>query len=181
MNISKPPVITIDSGSTTPTTAAVIIPVLNRNTVTTYTPQNVKSFGTSYGSGGINTFTADVVVDDRTFASVSDVTDFTFFGSKGTKFLESTSFSADASSIVQQGDLIQFSDDDNNVIRAVVQYATIQKGSSKTRIYIDETLYDNVSSTSVVLLRPQVKNPNSGTLLFPTGSNQITKNFCWFR
>ena len=175
IEFSKPPVITIDSGSTTPTTAAVIIPVLNRNTVTTYTPQNVKSFGTSYGSGGINTFTADVVVDDRTFASVSDVTDFTFFGSKGTKFLESTSFSADASSIVQQGDLIQFSDDDNNVIRAVVQYATIQKGSSKTRIYIDETLYDDVSSTSVVLLRPQIKNPNSGTLLFPTGSKQVQK------
>ncbi len=175
IEFSKPPVISIDSGSTTPTTTAVIIPVLNRNTVTTYTPQNVKSFGTSYGSGGINSFTADVVVDDRSFASVSDVTDFTFFGSKGTKFLESTSFSADASSIVQQGDLIQFSDDDNNVIRAVVQYATIQKGSSKTRIYIDETLYADVSNTSVVLLRPQIKNPNSGTLLFPTGSKQVQK------
>ena len=148
---SKPPVVTINSGST-PTTAAVIIPVLNRNTVTTYTPQNVKSFGASYGSGGVNVFTADTVVDDRDFASVTSVTDFTFFGSKGTKFIESTSFSADASSIVQQGDLIQFSDASNNVIRAIVQYATIQKGSAKTRIYIDETLYDDVTNTSVCLL-----------------------------
>ena len=172
---SKPPVVTINSGDNVPTTNAVIVPVLNRNTVTTYTPQNVKSFGSSYGSGNVNQFTADSVVDDRDFANVTSVTDFTFFGSKGTKFLESTSFSADASSIVQQGDLIQFSDASNNVIRAIVQYATIQKGSAKTRIYIDETLYDDVTSTSVVLLRPRIKNPNSGTLLFPTGSKQVQK------
>ncbi len=58
---SRPPVVTIDAGEATPTTAAVIIPVLNRNTVITYTPQNVKSIGASYGSGGTNTFTADVL------------------------------------------------------------------------------------------------------------------------
>jgi len=170
---SRPPVVSIDAGEATPTTAAVIIPVLNRNTVITYTPQNVKSIGTSYGSGGANTFTADVLVDDRNYADLYDVTDFTFFGKKGTKFLESTSFSADASSVVQQGDLIQFSDDSNNVIRAVVQYATIQKGSSKTRIYLDETLYDDVASTSVVRFRPVIQNANSGTLLFPTGSRSV--------
>ena len=170
---ARPPVVSVDAGETTPTTVAVIIPVLNRNTVTTYTPQNVKSLGCSYGSGGANTFTADVLVDDREYADLYDVTDFTFFGAKGTKYLESTSFSADASSIVQQGDLIQFSDNSNNVIRAIVQYATIQKGSSKSRIYIDETLYDDVSGTSVVRLRPRVQNPNAGTLLFPTGSKSV--------
>ena len=170
---ARPPVATIDSGDTTPTTSAVIIPVLNKNTVTTYTPQNVKSLGCSYGSGNANKFTADILVDDRTYADLYNVTDFTFFGKKGSKFLESTSFSADASSIVQQGDLIQFADDSNNVIRAVVQYATIQKGSAKSRIYIDETLYDDVTSTSVVRLRPRVQNSNSGTLLFPTGSKSV--------
>ena len=36
-------------------------------------------------------------------------------------------------------------------------------------------MYDDVTSTSVVLLRPRVQNPNSGTLLFPTGSKQIQK------
>ena len=170
---ARPPVVSIDSGDTTPTTSAVIIPVLNKNTVITYTPQNVKSLGCAYGSGNVNKFTADVLVDDREYADLYDVTDFTFFGKKGTKYLESTSFSADASSIVQQGDLIQFSDDSNNVIRAVVQYATIQKGSAKSRIYIDETLFDDVSGTSVVRLRPRVQNSNSGTLLFPTGSKSI--------
>jgi len=172
---TKPPVVTVNSGETVPTTGVVIIPVLNKNTVITYTPQNVKAFGASYGSGGANNFTADVVVDDRTYSNISSVTDFTFFGSKGTKFLESTSFSADASTVVQQGDLIQFSDASNNVIRAIVQYATVQKGSSKTRIYIDETLYDDVTNTSVVLLRPRIQNPNSGSLLFPTGSKQVQK------
>lgn len=175
LEYSKPPIVTVNSGDATPTTVSVIIPVLNKNTVITYTPQNVKSFGCSYGSGNVNSFTADVVVDDREYANISSVTGFTFFGSKGTKFLESTSFSADASTIVQQGDLIQFSDVSNNVIRAVVQYATEQKGSSKSRIYIDETLYEDVSSTSVVLLRPQIQNSNSGTLLFPTGSNQVKR------
>ena len=175
LEYTKPPVVAFDTGVSQPALAAGVTPVLHRNTVTTYTPQNVKSFGCGYGSDGTNYFTADAVVDDRDLATVQSVTDFTFFGTKGTKFLESTSFSADASSIVQQGDLIQFSDASNNVIRAIVQYATTQKGSSKTRIYIDETLYDDVTSTSVVLLRPRVQNPNSGTLLFPTGSKQIQK------
>jgi len=172
---SRPPVVTIDSGSTTPTDRAAVVPVLHKNTVITYTPQNVKSLGSAYGSGNENKFTSDIVVDDRSFAEITPVTDFTFFGSKGSKFLESTSFSADASSSLQQGDLVQFSDASNNTIRAIVQYATIQQGSAKTRIYLDETLYDDVTSTTVVRLRPKVSNSNSGTLLFPTGSKQVSQ------
>jgi len=172
---SRPPVVTIDSGSTTPTDRAAVVPVLHKNTVITYTPQNVKSLGCSYGSGNANKFTSDIVIDDRSFAEITPVTDFTFFGSKGSKFLESTSFSADASSVLQQGDLVQFSDASNNTIRAIVQYATIQQGSAKTRIYLDETLYDDVTSTTVVRLRPKVSNSNSGTLLFPTGSKQVSQ------
>ena len=172
---SRPPVVTIDSGSTTPTDRAAVVPVLHKNTVITYTPQNVKSLGCGYGSGNENKFTSDIVIDDRSFAEITPVTDFTFFGSKGSKFLESTSFSADASSVLQQGDLVQFSDASNNTIRAIVQYATIQQGSAKTRIYLDETLYDDVTSTTVVRLRPKVSNSNSGTLLFPTGSKQVSQ------
>ena len=172
---ARPPVVTVDAGTTIPTEAAAVVPVLNKNTVTTYTPQNVKSFGSTYGSGGENKFTSDVVIDDRAYADISPVTDFTFFGSKGSKFLESTSFSADASSVVQQGDLVQFSDASNNTIRAIVQYATVQQGSAKTRIYLDETLYDDVTSTTVVRLRPKVANSNAGTLLFPTGSKQVSQ------
>ena len=55
---------------------------------------------------------------------------------KGFNFIESTSFSADASELVSQGDVIQFSDEDNNTVKATVQYATDQEGTAKTRIYL---------------------------------------------
>ena len=172
---SQPPAVTVlqAEGVAQPQTAAAIVPVLVRNAVTTYTPQNVKSIGCQYGSGNANTFTADLVVDSQTYSEIKSVTDFTFFGSKGYKFIESTSFSADASGVLQQGDLIQFSDVDNNLVRAVVQYATEQSGPSKTRVYLDIALPGDVTNTSIVRLRPKVQNPNAGTLVFPTGSKQV--------
>ena len=174
---AQPPVIVAKnpSGAGNPSTAANILPVLNRNAVTTYTPQNVKSVGCSYGSGNANTFSADIVVDSQDFSEIKSVTDFTFFGSKGYNFVESTSFSADAAPLLQQGDLVQFSDSANNLVRAVVQYATKQEGSAKTRIYLDIALPGDVTNTSIVRLRPKVNNSNSGTLLFPTGSKQVEK------
>ena len=146
-----------------------------RNTVSTYTPQNVKSIGCSYGSGNANNFSADVVVNSQTDAEIKSVTSFTFFGTKGNTFVESTSFSADASILLQQGDLIQFSDDSNNLVRGIVQYATKQEGSSKSRIYLDTALPGDVTNTSIVRLRPKVENTNSGTLLYSTGSKQVSK------
>ena len=90
-------------------------------------------------------------------------------------FVESTSFSANAAGILLPGDLIQFSDDDNNLVRSVVEYATVAQGSSKTRIYLDNALPGNVTNTSIVRLRPKSDNTTSGTLLFPTGSKQVEK------
>ena len=174
---SQPPAVSIKQpdGSANPSISAVILPVLTRNSVTTYTPQNVKSVTAQYGSGNANIFTADLVTDDQAYAEIKSVTDFTFFGSKGYNFIESTSFSADASILLQQGDVIQFSDENNTLIRAVVQYATQRQGSSKSRVYMDTVLPGNVTNTSIVRLRPRVENANLGTLLFPTGSNQIKK------
>ena len=172
LEFSQPPEIII-TGTTDTAGAASVRAVLVRNAVTTYTPQNVKSIGGSYGSGGSNKFSADLVVDNQSYSNISAVTDYTFFGKKGTMFVESTSFSADASSILQQGDLIQFSDQDNNLVRTIVQYATKPSGSSKTRIYLDTALPGDVTNTSIVRLRPRPENTNSGTLLFPTGSKQI--------
>ncbi len=174
---AQPPAVTVKQpdGSANPGSAAAVVPVLFRNTVTTYTPQNVKSIGCQYGSGNSNTFSADVVVDSQTDAEIKAVTNYTFFGSQGVNFIESTSFSADASVLLQQGDLVQFSDDDNNLVRAVVQYATKQEGSSKTRVYLDTVLPGDVTNTSIVRLRPKVSNTNSGTLLFPTGSKQVSQ------
>ena len=66
---SRPPIIDViqGSGGGTPT-SAVITPVLVRNSVTTYTPQNVKSFFCEYGSGNANVFTSDVEVNKERFA-----------------------------------------------------------------------------------------------------------------
>ena len=175
LEYSQPPSVTVlnPSGSADPTSAAAIIPILFRNTVTTYNPQNVKSVSCQYGSGNANVFTADVVVDDQAFSEIKSVTEFTFFGSQGYKFIESTSFNADATTLLQQGDIVQFSDVDNNLVRATVQYATQREGIYKTRVYLDTALPGDVTNTSIVRLRPRVQNSNSGSLVFPTGSKQI--------
>ena len=174
---SQPPSITVKNpdAAGAPNAAASVVPCLFRNTVTTYTPQNVKSVGCQYGAGNENVFTADVVVDSQKFSEIKSVTDFTFFGSQGSNFIESTSFSANASTVVQQGDLVQFSDDDNNLVRAIVQYATIQQGVYKSRIYLDTALPGVVTNQSIVRLRPKVDNSTSGTLLYTTGSKQVSQ------
>ena len=172
---AQPPSITVKQpdGSGNPSIGAVILPILVRNSVTTYTPQNVKSIASEYGSGGVNKFSADVVVDDAAYAEIKSVTDFTFFGTKGYNFIESTSFNADASILLQQGDIVQFSDVDNNLVRAIVQFATVKQGVFKTRVYLDTMLPGDVVNTSIVRLRPRVESANQGTLVYPTGSSQI--------
>jgi hypothetical protein len=177
VEFSQPPAVSVKNPSTAtpPSSGASIVPVLFRDTVVTYSPQNVKSIGCRYGSGNANVFSADTVVDSKVFSEIKSVTDFTFFGTAGYDFIESTSFSADASNAVTQGDIVQFSDVNNNLIRAVVQSATEPSGSAKTRIYLDTVLPGNVTNTSIVRLRPVLRNPNSGTLLFPTGSKQVGK------
>nr|BAR29100.1 strucutural protein [uncultured Mediterranean phage uvMED] len=174
---AQPPAVTAKNPDSAgaPNAAAAIVPVLYRDTVTTYTPQNVKSLGCSYGSGNANSFSADVVIDSQKYSEIKTVTNYTFFGNQGSTFVESTSFSADASTDVQQGDLIQFSDDDNNLVRAIVQFATQQEGAYKSRIYLDTALPGSVTNASIVRLRPRVENSTSGTLLFSTGSKQISQ------
>ena len=173
---AQPPAVTVKNGpGSDPGDAAAVVPVLVRNAVTTYTPQNVKSVGCQYGSGGANKFSADVVVDDRSFSDIKDVTEYTFFGSNGYNFIESTSFSADASKDLQQGDIVQFSDSNNALVRAIVQYATEPKGAAKTRVYLDTVLPADVTNTNIVRLRPKVGNTAAGTLIYPTGSKQVQK------
>lgn len=174
---AQPPAVTAKNPDSAgaPNSAAAIVPVLYRDTVTTYTPQNVKSLGCSYGSGNANSFSADVAIDSQKYSEIKTVTNYTFFGTQGSTFVESTSFSADASTDVQQGDLIQFSDDDNNLVRSIVQFATQQEGAYKSRIYLDTALPGSVTNASIVRLRPKVDNSTSGTLLYSTGSKQVSQ------
>ena len=172
---SKPPIVNVIQGTGGGNvTAAVVTPVIVRNAVTTYTPQNVKSFYSLYGSGGANTFTSDVEINNEEYAEVVSVTNFTFSGEQGRKYLDCNGFGGDASKFLQQGDLIQFTDTTDRVVRAIVQYATEPEGVLKSRVYMDRSLPETVSNSSLVRVRPNISNFNQGTLLYKTGTTQVS-------
>lgn len=166
---SQPPVVEL---SEVKTNNCLITPVLFRNTVYTYSPKNVKSLYSQFGSGNRNKFTADVELEKTNFINAFSVTDFTFSGTKGYKFIECNGFSGDASRLLAQGDVIQFSDDAGNIYKYIVQYSTRPDGVKRSRIYLDRTLQETVSSASVVVNKPLIENPK-GSLVFPTGDKQI--------
>ena len=172
---SKPPLVEViqGQGGGTPN-ASVITPILVRNSVTTYTPQNAKSFFCNYGSGNSNTFTSDIEVNKEKYSEIVSVTDFTFSGDAGRKYIECNGFGGDASKFLQQGDLVQFSTTSDVIIRCIVQQATRPAGVLKSRIYFDRSLPADVSNASVVRVRPSIDNFNSGTLLYKTGTSQVS-------
>ena len=171
---SRPPIVNVVNASGASGSGAVVTPVLVRDSVVTYNPQNVKSFFCEFGSGNANTYTADIEVNREKYAEVKAVTDFTFSGEKGKKYIECNGFGGDTSKFLQQGDLIQFSDTNDDTIRAIVQQATQPSGVLKSRVYLDRTLPAVVTNTSVVRVRPAISNFNSGTLLYKTGTNQVS-------
>ena len=67
-------------GNSAPTKVARVTPVLVRNAVTTYTPQNVKSFYSEFGSGTSSVFTSDIEINNEKYSEVIPVTNFTFSG-----------------------------------------------------------------------------------------------------
>ena len=173
---SKPPVVLVNqkTGNAEPSKVAKITPVLVRNSVTTYTPQNVKSFYSEFGSGNSNVFTSDIEINNEKYSEVISVTDFTFSGIKGNKFIECNGFGGDTTKTLHQGDIVQFSDTTDTIVRCIVQYATQPSGVLKSRIYFDRALPENVSNTSVVRIRPAIQNFNQGTLLYKTGTKEVS-------
>ena len=178
---SQPPTVTITTTSATfsgGTSSAIVRAVLFKDVVQTYTPSNVKSMWARFGVAAVgslppNLFTADIDLTREKYIDLKNVTDFTFSGNAGQQYLECTSFGADASLSVKQGDLIQYSDEDNNLITSLVQQATIPEGAKKTRIYLDSLLPANCISTSIRRVRPKIANSGKSSLIFPTGSKQI--------
>ena len=173
---SKPPVVNVvqGTGGAAITDGATVTPVLVRDSVVTYTPQNVKSFFCEFGSGNANKYTSDIEVNKEKYTEVKAVTDFTFSGTVGRKFIECNGFGGDSTKVLQQGDLIQFTDSADNTLRAIVQQATKPSGVLKSRIYLDRSLPAAVSNSSVVRVRPAIDNFNQGTLLYKTGTNQVS-------
>ena len=177
---AQPPTVTIATTSTTfsASNAAVVRAVLFQDVVLTYTPQNVKSMSSRFGvapagAQAPNLFTSDIEFNKSSYITSTNVTDFTFSGSQGNSFVECTGFGGDASQSLVQGDIVQFSDTNNNLVKAVVQQATKPEGVKKSRIYLDSLLPENVASTTVIRVRPKVDNVSKSSLIFPTGSKQI--------
>ena len=164
-----PPTISISGPSTISTN---IIPVLFRNTVITYSAQNVKSLYSVFG--GSNIFTADLEITDTQYSETKSVTDFTFSGTKGYKYIECNGFGADVSRDLIQGDIIQFNDDTGRINKFVVDSVTIPQGTIKSRIYFNGALPDTVTASSVVRLRSIVNNSTESSLVFPTGSKEVS-------
>ena len=177
---SSPPIVVAKTTASAHSSSddAVIRPILFKNVVQTYTPQNVKSMWSRFGvapegAQSPNLFTSDVELFREKYVISTTITDFTFSGTEGNQYVECTGFGGDASKSLVQGDLVQFSDTNNNLIQAVVQQATKPQGTKKSRIYLDSLLPSNVSSTTVLRVRPKIENGSKSTLIFPTGSKQI--------
>ena len=177
---AQPPSVALTTTSTTfsSSNTAVVRAVLFQDVVLTYTPQNVKSMSARFGVAPVgaqapNLFTSDVEFTRSEYITTTNVTDFTFSGSEGQSYVECTGFGGDASKFLVQGDIVQFSDRNNNLVKAIVQQATKPEGVKKSRIYLDSLLPEDVASTTVIRVRPIVDNVSKSSLIFPTGSKQI--------
>ena len=168
---SHPPIVDIIKAGAGADAIAEVI--LFKNTVLTYSPQNIKSIDSSYGSGNSSNFTADIEISKDSFIETKQVTEFTFSGVKGSKFIECNGFVSDASKLLIQGDFIQFIDDSAKIVRGVVQYSTRPEGTRKSRIYLNSTLVNNVNNATVVRSRPLIDNATKSTLIFPTGGKEV--------
>ena len=167
----QPPAISVTTAGTVGAECK-IIPILHRNTVLTYTPENVKSFYCEYGSGNTNKFSADIETQKNQYCDLLQVANSNFSGYLGNKYLECDSFTGDASLNLMQGDIIIYTDVESNTVKSVVQYATQPEGTKKSRIYLDNSLQKNVVNSSVIRIRAKVSNISS-SLVYPCGSTGI--------
>lgn len=166
---TSPPEVSILEGGVF-NTSAKIIPILNKNVVTTYNPRNVKSLYSLYGNA--YKYTADVDFTRADYTSYDQVTSFSFSGKKGDNFLECGGFGINLNTIVRQGDLVQYTGANGKVYKNFVQYTSDAQGTVKSRIYFDYVLAEDLTNVSVVRVRPIIRNENS-SLIIPSGSKQI--------
>jgi len=166
----NPPSVSVTNGL-----SSVITAVLYQETVKTYTPVDVKSFYSKYGLGsqGENIFTADVVSDVAEYSNFIKISDSTFSGLQGLNYLSVNTLSFNLAQVLREGDIIQYVQDDGDVVRAIVSYATNSTGNEKARVYLDSALRTDVSSTVLIKIQPKIDNP-SASLIFKTGSKSVS-------
>jgi hypothetical protein len=167
---ASPPAVGVTPAPALASNAATIVPILHKNSVLTFTPQNIKSFGSDFNN---YKFTSDIDLRNTEYASYFQISDYTFFGYKGRKYIECNGFGANLSKDLVQGDLIQFTDVNNNIIRCITQSVTDPEGIIKSRIYLDYALPEDIVNATVIRLRPVIDNSSTSTLVFPTGSKQV--------
>ena len=166
---AAPPVVTASPQPDSPQNFSNIIPVLYKNTVLTYNPQNVKSVYSNYNN---YIFTADIDFTKTEYSSYKQITNFTFSGKQGDRYIECNGFGANLAKDLVQGDIVQFTDESNQVIKNIVQYTSDAQGVFKSRIYLDYSLPNDIVNASVVRIRPNIENVTS-SLVYPTGSKQV--------
>lgn len=167
---TSPPVVTI-SPTVSVANRARITAVLNKNTVLTYNNQNIKSLSSVYDN---YKFTADIDTSSSEYASITQVSNFTFSGERGRKYITCNGFGTDLSKDLVVGDLIQYTDTSGRTIKNIVQSTTNSEGSTKSRVYLDYALTSDVDNATVVRIRPIVENATKSSLIFPTGSKQLS-------
>jgi len=167
--LSPPDVFVNFDAGTPPTPSAVVKAVLFKNTVITYTNESVKSLFSEFGDGNSNKFTADVETFDETYTDSKNVTNFTFSGTKGKKFLVCLAFSGDPTVDLLPGDIVQYVDAEGKVRRNIVEFATKPSATSRGVVYLDTALQRDVTNSVLVRKRNKIKNPENSSLLFPLG------------
>lgn len=166
----NPPNVVVTNGQN-----GIITAVLFKDTVHTYTPAEVKSFYSKYGSGsqGANIFTADTVSDIAAYSVYTKISDSTFTGEKGLNYLSVNALAVDLGKFLKEGDIIQYVQSNGKIVRSVVSYATTAVGNEKSRVYIDSALRENVVGSVLLKISSKIENP-AASLLFKTGSRGVS-------
>ena len=95
---TSPPDVVVNFDAATPVSnSAVVKAVLFKDVIVNYSNENVKSIYCEFGEGNSNSFSCDVDTFNDEFTLSKNVTNFTFSGIKGKKFLTCLAFSGDAS------------------------------------------------------------------------------------
>jgi len=172
---ASPPDVVVNFDSATPVSnSAVVKPVLFKDTIVNYSNENVKSIYCEFGEGGSNSFSCDVDTFNDEFTLSKNVTNFTFSGAKGRKYLTCLAFSGDASVDLLAGDVIQYVDSTGVVRRNIVEYITKPSGISRSLIYLDTALQEDVNDSVVVRKRTKIDTVSNPSLIYPVGFKSVS-------
>lgn len=172
---ASPPDVLINFDSTTPVTnSAVVKAILFKDAIVNYSNENVKSIYCEFGEGGSNSFSCDVDTFNDEFTLSKNVTNFTFSGVKGRKYLTCLAFSGDASVDLLAGDIIQYVDSTGVVRRNIVEYVTKPSGVSRSLVYLDTALQEDVNDSVVVRKRTKIDTVSNPSLIYPVGFKSVS-------